>query len=317
LTAGNGEDPARLAVRGASVRAVNTLWHVKRCFVAAPPGSLAVVRPLLEEAGLEAVVPTDLPQAGSTVSEAITQAVGSADVVLGVLGETSPRSNVLFELGMAVGLGRPTIILADPGAAIPSDLADTLVLRWAPDVGESLRFAVEQLTGEPHEQPAASEQERPLGHKAQRWLAMVPPKALPDHDALMRSVIDALASTGIRTLEGPAHDRHDFDLALWSPNLRWLDANPLPVEIKQDIRGGDEARLIGELLQRRLALTPARWALLLYGSGPEGRSLEPALRAFAVLVMRVDELFEQLEADPFPEVIRRLRNERVHGGGHV
>jgi hypothetical protein len=296
---------------------------MKRCFVAAPPEWLASLRPLLAEAALEPVVATDLPLAGATASEAVTNAVSSADVVLAVVTESIGSPNVFFELGQAVALGKPAILLAAPGVSVPSDLHGMLVLRLAPDVGESLRFAVEQLREARPEwrarpgRRASPEKEHPLGPEAQRWLSQVPPNAPPRHDVLVRSVVEALNSSGIKAVEALAGDDQDFDLAVWSPNLAWLDANPLPVEIKTEMLSSEEARRTAELLLRRLARTPAGWALLLYGAGPEGSSLEPAMRAYPVLAMRVDELLGQLEKDTLPEVIRRLRNERVHGGAQV
>jgi hypothetical protein len=71
------------------------------------------------------------------IQEKITAEIEAADAVIAVISESAP--NVFFELGVALSLGKPVLLLLTPGTVVPSflapvthltsDLADSEVLR--------------------------------------------------------------------------------------------------------------------------------------------------------------------------------------------
>ena len=65
----------------------------------------------------------------------------SADAVIVVL--ESDASNVLFELGIAFGLRKPTLVLVKPGDSIPPFAAFTRYLTYTGSVTEILKLGVE------------------------------------------------------------------------------------------------------------------------------------------------------------------------------
>ena len=93
-----------------------------RLFVSAPAG--ADLRPLLDglrRRGGQPFVLTDVAALGGDILHSLRTAIGRADQVIVVLGDTSAL-NQAFETGVAVALGKPLLIIAPPGSAVPADL---------------------------------------------------------------------------------------------------------------------------------------------------------------------------------------------------
>ena len=85
-------------------------------------------------------------QSGMVVSEAINTAIREADVIIAVI--TKNVSNVLFELGLAVGLGKEVFLLVEDSDCIPSDLYGKLYIKINENLKENLllplRFLVDK-----------------------------------------------------------------------------------------------------------------------------------------------------------------------------
>jgi hypothetical protein len=62
-----------------------------------------------------------------------------------------------------------------------------------------------------------------------------------------------------------------------------------------------------------LGASGSRWALLLYGDGPDPEDQAWSASPPNVLVLSLRSLLEALRSQAFPEVVRDLRNRRVHG----
>jgi len=85
-------------------------------------------------------------QNGETVSGAIYTAISEAEIVIAVI--TKKSSNVIFELGLAVGLGKEVFLLVDDSDDIPSDLYGRLYIKINENLKENLilplRFFVDK-----------------------------------------------------------------------------------------------------------------------------------------------------------------------------
>ncbi len=95
------------------------------CFVAMPfraqHGEVyeTVIAPAIRKAGLEPVRADSLISPGNLVDQ-VRRLIDRSKVVIAFLPEHS--SNVLFELGMAVALKKPVVLIAERTESIPSDL---------------------------------------------------------------------------------------------------------------------------------------------------------------------------------------------------
>ena len=261
----------------------------------------------LRRRGVSPYVLSDVAPLGASIMQSLQQAIDTADFVLVVLGTAESRQNVLFEAGMAVGRGKPVVVIADPGEAPPPDLAGLLTIRARPDDLPAISFALDQAQG----RWARTSQFTPatghaLGPRVDQLLGQLSTTASLTEQAALDLLTQALEDSGVVAVQSPEGDRR-FDIGVWSDDLDAIAANPLLIELKR--------RLLPHAVEQvlpYLRLSPrARVALLV--------SLEPAAPSllkdipYPVLAISLRELLESMRTASFAEVVRDLRNQAVHG----
>jgi hypothetical protein len=293
---------------------------IKTCFISAPAGApLGVLRASLQSRGLRVLVPHDLA-AGTDWASEIQKQLSQADLVIGVLTSVRQSPWVLFELGQASALGRRIVLITPKNAdPIPFALHQFLVLRIDLDNQEAIGFVLDQLLAAPDRpRTAPTPQMRPpfggLGPKADDLLAALDRSlASANWQAIEQVAADALRSSGTDiVVTSPTRDI-GADFAVWSDVLEPFVGNPLLVEVKARIRGKSEATRAVDQLTLYLGASGSRWALLLYGDGPDPEDQAWSASPPNVLVLSLRSLLEALRSQAFPEVVRDLRNRRVHG----
>jgi hypothetical protein len=292
--------------------------NIRTCFVSAPQGTeLEAVHASLLAHGITPIVPQEL-RAGTDLASEVQRALRQADLIIGVFPAARESPWVLFELGQAWALGKPIVLIAPPGVQVPSPLQGLLVLQITPDNRAALDFTLDQLIAAPAEPPpqAASKPStfQALGARADEFLARIEEALLPGNASLLEKAIsDAIRASGVNVLAESGGGDRGFDLAVWSDVLAPFVGNPLLVEVKA--RLSSTAALLDSLrkLFASSTATGGQWALLVYG---EGQPPGPRFLAEAppnVLVISARSLLEELRTRTFPEIIRDLRNRRVHG----
>src|SRR6266536_5800940 len=106
----------------------------QRWFISAPAGM--DLRPLLaglQRRGAAPYVLSDVARLGANTSESVQDAIAAADRVLVVLAAEPASLNCAFEAGVAVGLGKPVVVVTDPDVAVPSDFGGFLIVRARPN----------------------------------------------------------------------------------------------------------------------------------------------------------------------------------------
>jgi hypothetical protein len=100
---------------------------------------------------------------------------------------------------------------------------------------------------------------------------------------------------------------------VWSDVLDAFVGNPLLVECKLKLPSGARATQAFQQLEAYMEASRSLWGVLLYGDGPSAD--DPVWRECppTILSLPARSLVEQLRTRAFPEVIRDLRNRRVHG----
>lgn len=80
------------------------------------------IRRAVEEAGMRVVRHTDTAVPGAAMTSSILDGIRSADLIVADISRTDP--NVLYEVGFAHALKKPTLLLFDTksGDRLPSDL---------------------------------------------------------------------------------------------------------------------------------------------------------------------------------------------------
>jgi hypothetical protein len=236
------------------------------------------------------------------------------DLVIGVLTRERRSQWVLFELGQAWAKGKRVLLFAPPNSAhLPSTLRRFLTVRANLSNREAIEFALDQVLAAPEATPtsiARHKETRPLGTTAESYLqgsfelmTTLRPAQLED------LVATALRETGVDVVAKAQDRAYGADLALWSDAWQQSVGNPLLVEIKTRLPSQGAAADAAQNLAKHVAASGSRWGLLLFGEGPaQLKSLPPT-----VLALPIETLFRRLQNETFDDIVRDLRNRRVHG----
>jgi hypothetical protein len=256
---------------------------------------------------------------GADWASEIRKQLSQADLVIGVIPTGRESQGVFFELGQASALGRRIVVIAPSRTEpFPFQLHQFLVLRVELDNQEAIGFALDQLLSAPHRQERDQVPQPPhlavLGAKADHLIvALERSLAAQDWLATEKIVADALRSSGADVVATSRTRDIGADFAVWSDVLEPFVGNPLLIEVKARIRGKAEANRATRLLSSYLGASGSRWGLLLYGDGPDPEGPEWAGSLPNVLVLPLRSFLEILRTRAFPELVRDLRNRRVHG----
>jgi hypothetical protein len=290
----------------------------KRAFISAPASTDAqVLKNLLKQEGIIAFTADELDVGGLPFSQIIRRAIGDSQLVVAVLGAGPVNENVLFELGIAQGMNKPTLLVVEGDASLPIPVQSSGIpyLRTSATNADAIRYGLRLFIAAPHHGSraanASSSQTHPIGSSVDELLHRV--RALKHPHAEMELVAilaDALKQSGVSAIfEQPKNLRSD--LAVWSEDLEPWVSNPLPIEVRSKILSRAEAERLFERLCKDVPAKGAIWALLIYHTAQE--AVVSAVSRGPILAISAEQFLESLRNVSFGELIRNLRNARVHG----
>jgi hypothetical protein len=117
-----------------------------QAFLALPtrsPGSAELaqyISEVLTSQGIEPVIATKMESTGA-LSEQVQSSIKRAEFVVADLTGANP--NVLFEVGLALGLSKPVLLLSQGTADVPADLHRQQVAMYRPDDLDTVRRYLE------------------------------------------------------------------------------------------------------------------------------------------------------------------------------
>lgn len=123
----------------------------KGCFVALPYSPqfddlFNVIREAARKAGFRETVRIDEKEEGVKIPDEVVRRIRSAKLVVAVCSPEGPdgkaNPNVMYELGLAQAIGKPTLILADRIECVPVDVRDQFVFEYG-KVGDRARLVEE------------------------------------------------------------------------------------------------------------------------------------------------------------------------------
>lgn len=288
--------------------------RIRSCFITAPADTnLDVLTEALRRRNIRIIGPEAI-SLGVVWETEISNLLNSADLIIGVLTRARRSDWALFELGQAWGQGKTILLFAPPNSAlVPSTLRRFLTVRANLSNREAIGFALDQILAspEPTSTPSRPAKEKaPLGASADRYLqGSVSMFASVDPLKLESLVANALRETGVDVLARSEAQDSGADIAIWSDDLQPFVGNPLLVEIKARLTTPGAAASAAQQLSKYVASTGGLWGLLLYGVGPHDLgSLPPN-----ILALSIETLFLRLRGESFDQIVRELRNRRVHG----
>jgi hypothetical protein len=289
--------------------------RIRSCYLTAPAGgNLHILTEALRRRHIHILIPQEQIPPGADVAKEKARLLGEADLVIGVLTRERRSEWALFELGQAWAQGKRILLFAPPNSAhLPSTLRRFLTVRANLSNREAIEFALDQLLAAPERTAPATlvvPPRRTLGAAANEFMRSL--RERPSGRELERLVARALQTGGVEAISMAEGDEPGVDFAIWSDALQPDVGNPLLVEVKAQLPTPREFADAVQRFSKQIAASGSSWGLLLYGEAQ--RPLGPESLPPNVLVLPLRSLFAQMRLLPFDEIVRGLRNRRVHGG---
>jgi hypothetical protein len=283
--------------------------RIQKCRVAAPLDvPVRTLRTLLESRGIEVI-----PEIGQPTSKSddVRDAILGVDLLVGIAVAGIDSNWTLIQIGFAVALGRPALLILPPDAdPIPAQVQGLVTLRTDYENAEAIGFALDQiLSAPPRVDIPRTTSARVLGSKSPASHRMSP-ISVSEFESDVRAL---LLNSGVEALSAGEHPDHGADFAVWADSLETVSANPLLIELKMRVVDKRHASQALEQLTRYIKRSSSRYGMVLYGSGPLADDPIWSGCPFNIFVVRIDSLRAALAQKSFAEYVIQLRNLRVHG----
>jgi hypothetical protein len=289
----------------------------KTCFVVAPYElPLGNFLESLRKEQIEPFFISDLLKFGRLAISNIRSAFRSVDLVIALLVDGHSLDNVFFEIGVAIGLGRPVMLFATSSLRLPSDLAGFEVNyvdlsnleNTIPIIKKSLEKKVRDEVVSFARSDARSDRMPPrltglmLRNTVQNirniWSHSRDPVQL---EAELSKLLTDIGWTVVEA-RSSVRDRAP-DLAVWIDEVQKEVGNPLAVEIKSSLRAADLSRVVSQL-SRYLSSGGAKAGIIFYG-GPElSLDRNVAQSSPPIFAFSFDQLADLIEVEKFPAALK-------------
>jgi hypothetical protein len=102
------------------------------------------------------------------------------------------------------------------------------------------------------------------------------------------------------------------DFAVWSDDLPPWIGNPLAIELRRQLRGTADVNVAVGQLNQGMARGNMQWGMLIYLHSLI--DVANAVVAPNIISISAEQFLESLRNTSFGDLVRQLRNQRVHGG---
>lgn len=285
------------------------------CFVAgiARPNATEL-RATLGSMDIDVVEPPPLSHAAADYGTTVRETIRAVDFVIAWLGSDPPDPQMLVEVGVGIGLGKPVVALRAIGNSAELAIADIPTLNVLPTNAVALANILDGfLDVRVHRPPAKKvvtpkNRTRALGQQALLLLSETQTPGFTERDAveLIDQGLVLGGSTPVRSssLIAPAGDIARPDLAVWLDELASELGNPTVIEVK---KGLDllAIPLTTRQIKRYRDATGAAVVLIVHLRPIDVPSVE--LVRFAgrrVNWISIDALFARWQNQSFAEIVR-------------
>lgn len=288
----------------------------KEGYISAPSNfDTRPIRQAFEAKGVKTFSADQLDLQG-LLSDVLHEGMRRADFIVAVVAPTPASDFVFYEMGYGRGMGKPVFVLLAEDMS-PSLLASSGLpyFTYHPENRSALDFAVQQILAAPHHGKAPPtaplKRSKPIGERADELLSQL--RAGPDglcEQTLADIIGQAIRESGVTSIAQPG-DARPIDFVVWSEDLSPWVGNPLAVEIKQAINSAGDVHLaVGKLMQA-MSQGAMPWGLFIYGTSRI--DVAKAIAVPNILSISAENFLKALRTMGFSDVVRRLRNQRVHG----
>ena len=290
----------------------------RTCFISAPAeADTTILQNILNERGLSVLIEQGDVKSNLSLGKNLLNAIVSSDFFIGVLQAGVDNSMVYYEIGIADGTGKRTLIFTSPSIKNSvKNIKGSLYMRVAMDNREGMEFAIDQVIKAPEIEPKVEQTEKPknkpIGKIAKDLLAELskPESTWGAHPE--DAVIRALGSSGVNVLVRSKYWDSGADMALWADELEGSVGNPLLIEVKQHISGSTSITRLANQLDSYLESSNAGWLLLLYLKGPEDDSDVWKQFPDSVIHLPVPKFLQYFEESNLVEIVKSLKTTAHH-----
>lgn len=293
----------------------------KSCLISAPLGAeLGLLPTVLERAGVDwQWARTDLG-ANERLPGDLRRIVRGVDFVVGVIFGRPEDSNTFFELGIAVGIGKPMLLVIASGASLPVSLESAPYLRASLQDEKALALHLDLLFRTMRQANAYPTSGRARGSKiVAQELPVLEGKKLysrPPESAFEAQVAQSIETAGGRVVLHPrlesTSNRYTPDLLFWLPERDAEILNPAVVELRD--RPDKDSRLV-ELQMKLLTFmsdTRVRTGLIITRETPASTELRSGPTG-NVFLLGFDRFRQLLQHEELAKFLRLERNRAAHG----
>jgi hypothetical protein len=285
-----------------------------RVFIAHSQADVGKIQKVMQHLNLDGVTLEQAATPGTTWVDSLHRCVDYADMVIGVMADRRKDTNVLFELGVASALKKPTLLLLTPD--YPLDLIPPsgipylrMDLRDEDAVMFGLKQAMSLSAVDRMQRHTEGFTTRPIGQTADQLqvkLDQAGPCVFED------LIYEAIKASGVSTIaRGSEAEDRGVDFAVWSSDLEPTITNPLLIECKSSLRSqADVNEAIGRMF-RALEAIHNGFGLVLYKEA--GRVSMASPRSLPIVFVSAEEFINGLRDTGLAEYVRKLRNTAVHG----
>lgn len=278
------------------------------------------LRTLLAELGVTPIAIDELPTAGQAIAPTIESWMRHTSFVCAIL-PAAQSANVLFEIGMALGLGRRTFIIAEEGADIPLPVERVPHLVSALEDTETIRFHLEAFISSLPKRAKAVVAAAAIARNPGRFYGggeaiPIDRNSLPTLDSGggsegEREVAELLAAVSTQVTPTVQVSGFQADMLVWLRDLDIGQGSPVLVELRLSSGEVFPERALSQVVR---AATVARLrAAILVTRAPEPEISARLIEGTTVFSVSLDGLRQEIGSGTFLDNLRRLRNRMFHG----
>jgi len=283
--------------------------HLQQCFISAPFGlALGVLPELLAKRGVSWEWAKDATLQGQDAK----MGIAAADFLLVVLNGTRADYRGAFDAGVAVGLGKPVLLIQTNARMLPLDFRSFTTVKASLSNRDALNFHLDLFLATP------TSALRPADREVRGSLEQTPIPSKPDQSqipfksALELRAYEAIVAAGGSAIYEPRTDsevRFRPDLLAWLGHLDAELLDPVVIEVKHRAEP-ITARRLEEQLLGFMHGARVRTALVVTVMPPPPREQQASPN---VLWLTIDEFERLAQTGHLGVFVREMRNRILHG----
>lgn len=297
--------------------------HLK-CFISASYDTdLSLIKSVLGENDVETFDLYDF-SIGSSIQDILKRKLRQSDFAVFVVSKDN--KNVLYEIGVCEGLGKPSLIIIDKEASLPFYIENKLSLSANLNDREFLKMTllgfIDEVKSRRKPIKALKTKKKEVAENYNDDIKQILSSLLEQTKRIRENgqgreleyVVEEIFKTvHLKYADNTRTNDKGIDFALWSNSLGRVVGNPIIVEVKFGRLTNETFKSAAEQIKRYADSSDARVALLLYLDKSDRRfkidySLSPLIIAYDI-----EDFINELLQSSFESVILTSRNKIAHG----